>query len=76
MGIPLTYRHSAQVTPEDDASGSESFQSNAQKIIPPLFSYRLAQQQLKEMKKKGLTAQKQQQQTSSVSDLHFWISPW
>ncbi|XP_020033982.1 thrombospondin type-1 domain-containing protein 1 isoform X2 [Castor canadensis] len=55
MGIPLTYRHSAQVTPEDDASGSESFQSNAQKIIPPLFSYRLAQQQLKEMKKKGLT---------------------
>ncbi|XP_047407836.1 thrombospondin type-1 domain-containing protein 1 isoform X2 [Sciurus carolinensis] len=54
-GIPLTYRCSVQVTPEDDASGSESFQSNAQKIIPPLFSYRLAQQQLKEMKKKGLT---------------------
>uniref|UniRef100_A0A8C9PZT9 Thrombospondin type 1 domain containing 1 n=1 Tax=Spermophilus dauricus TaxID=99837 RepID=A0A8C9PZT9_SPEDA len=54
-GIPLTYRRSVQVTPEDDASGSESFQSNAQKIIPPLFSYRLAQQQLKEMKKKGLT---------------------
>ncbi|XP_070265228.1 thrombospondin type-1 domain-containing protein 1 isoform X1 [Myotis yumanensis] len=55
MGIPLTYRQSAPVTPEDEASGSESFQSNAQKIIPPLFSYRLAQQQLKEMKKKGLT---------------------
>ncbi|KAM9192584.1 thrombospondin type-1 domain-containing protein 1 isoform 2-T2 [Dugong dugon] len=55
MGIPLTYRRSVPVTPEDDASGSESFQSNAQKIIPPLFSYRLAQQQLKEMKKKGLT---------------------
>ncbi|KAM6179187.1 thrombospondin type-1 domain-containing protein 1 isoform 2-T2 [Erethizon dorsatum] len=54
-GIPLTYRCSGPVTPEDDASGSESFQSNAQKIIPPLFSYRLAQQQLKEMKKKGLT---------------------
>uniref|UniRef100_A0A8C0Q879 Thrombospondin type 1 domain containing 1 n=1 Tax=Canis lupus familiaris TaxID=9615 RepID=A0A8C0Q879_CANLF len=41
--------------PEDDASGSESLQASAQKIIPPLFSYRLAQQQLKEMKKKGLT---------------------
>ncbi|XP_058526809.1 thrombospondin type-1 domain-containing protein 1 [Ochotona princeps] len=55
MGIPLTYRRSVPAAPEDDASGSESFQSNAQKIIPPLFSYRLAQQQLKEMKKKGLT---------------------
>ncbi|XP_054575748.1 thrombospondin type-1 domain-containing protein 1 isoform X2 [Eptesicus fuscus] len=55
LGIPLTYRQSVPVTPEDEASGSESFQSNAQKIIPPLFSYRLAQQQLKEMKKKGLT---------------------
>lgn len=54
-GIPLTYRRTVPVTPEDEASGSESFQSNAQKIIPPLFSYRLAQQQLKEMKKKGLT---------------------
>lgn len=54
-GIPLTYRCSASAPAEDEASGSESFQSNAQKIIPPLFSYRLAQQQLKEMKKKGLT---------------------
>ncbi|XP_036105868.1 thrombospondin type-1 domain-containing protein 1 isoform X2 [Molossus molossus] len=54
-GIPLTYRQSVPVTPDDEASGSESFQSSAQKIIPPLFSYRLAQQQLKEMKKKGLT---------------------
>ncbi|XP_055100535.1 thrombospondin type-1 domain-containing protein 1 isoform X1 [Symphalangus syndactylus] len=54
-GIPLTYRRGGPLPPEDDASGSESFQSNAQKIIPPLFSYRLAQQQLKEMKKKGLT---------------------
>ncbi|ELK15216.1 thrombospondin type-1 domain-containing protein 1 isoform X1 [Pteropus alecto] len=57
-GIPLTCRRSAPsvpVAPDDEASGSESFQSNAQKIIPPLFSYRLAQQQLKEMKKRGLT---------------------
>ncbi|XP_068021336.1 thrombospondin type-1 domain-containing protein 1 isoform X2 [Melanerpes formicivorus] len=53
--IPLTYRRSLQFAQEDDASGSESFQPNAQKIIPPIFSYRLAQQQLKEMKKKGLT---------------------
>lgn len=58
VGIPLTCRRgapSAPVAPDDEASGSESFQSNAQKIIPPLFSYRLAQQQLKEMKKRGLT---------------------
>ncbi|XP_035398490.1 thrombospondin type-1 domain-containing protein 1 isoform X1 [Cygnus atratus] len=53
--IPLTYRRSLQFAQEDDVSGSESFQPNAQKIIPPIFSYRLAQQQLKEMKKKGLT---------------------
>ncbi|XP_074073312.1 thrombospondin type-1 domain-containing protein 1 [Macrotis lagotis] len=55
INIPLTYRRSVQLTPEEEISGSESFQSNAQKIIPPLFSYRLAQKQLKEMKKKGLT---------------------
>ncbi|XP_045884129.1 thrombospondin type-1 domain-containing protein 1 isoform X1 [Meles meles] len=54
-GIPLTYRRGGPPSAEDDASGSESVQSSAQKIIPPLFSYRLAQQQLKEMKKKGLT---------------------
>ncbi|KAM5310789.1 thrombospondin type-1 domain-containing protein 1 isoform 1-T2 [Glossophaga mutica] len=54
-GIPLTYRPSAPAAPDDEASGSESFQSSAQKILPPLFSYRLAQQQLKEMKQKGLT---------------------
>lgn len=55
VNIPLTYRRSLQFAQEDDVSGSESFQPNAQKIIPPIFSYRLAQQQLKEMKKKGLT---------------------
>ncbi|XP_036312849.1 thrombospondin type-1 domain-containing protein 1 isoform X2 [Pipistrellus kuhlii] len=55
LGIPLAYRQSVPATPEDEASGSESLQSGAQKIIPPLFSYRLAQQQLKEMKKRGLT---------------------
>ncbi|XP_009580186.1 PREDICTED: thrombospondin type-1 domain-containing protein 1 isoform X2 [Fulmarus glacialis] len=55
VNIPLTYRRSLQFAQEGDASGSENFQPNAQKIIPPIFSYRLAQQQLKEMKKKGLT---------------------
>ncbi|XP_066467548.1 thrombospondin type-1 domain-containing protein 1 [Tiliqua scincoides] len=54
-GIPLNFRRSLHLAQEEDqASASGSFQSNAQKIIPPIFSYRLAQQQLKEMKKKGL----------------------
>ncbi|XP_067418853.1 thrombospondin type-1 domain-containing protein 1 [Emydura macquarii macquarii] len=52
VDIPLTYRRSLQ---EEDAPVGDSLESNAQKIIPPIFSYRLAQQQLKEMKKKGLT---------------------
>ncbi|NXH22499.1 THSD1 protein, partial [Bucco capensis] len=55
ISIPLTYRRSLQFAQEGDASGSENVQPNAQKLIPPIFSYRLAQQQLKEMKKKGLT---------------------
>ncbi|KAK2503641.1 hypothetical protein MC885_011633 [Smutsia gigantea] len=42
-GIPLARR-----PPEDAASG-------VQRVPPPLFSYRLAQQQLKEMKRRGLT---------------------
>ncbi|XP_037655578.1 thrombospondin type-1 domain-containing protein 1 isoform X2 [Choloepus didactylus] len=54
-GIPLTGSRGAPAAPEDDASGSESLPSSAQRIIPPLFSYRLAQQQLKEMKRRGLT---------------------
>uniref|UniRef100_A0A8C4VUY8 Thrombospondin type 1 domain containing 1 n=1 Tax=Gopherus evgoodei TaxID=1825980 RepID=A0A8C4VUY8_9SAUR len=55
VNIPLTCRRSLQFAQEEDTSVSDNFQSNAQKIIPPIFSYRLAQQQLKEMKKKGLT---------------------
>nr|XP_014430006.1 thrombospondin type-1 domain-containing protein 1 isoform X2 [Pelodiscus sinensis] len=55
VNIPLTYRRSLQCAQEEDTSVNDSFQTNAQKIIPPIFSYRLAQQQLKEMKKKGLT---------------------
>ncbi|KAJ6659262.1 hypothetical protein lerEdw1_019308 [Lerista edwardsae] len=54
-GLPLNFRRSLHLAQEEDgASASGSFQSSAQKIIPPIFSYRLAQQQLKEMKKKGL----------------------
>ncbi|KAG8452782.1 hypothetical protein GDO86_004539, partial [Hymenochirus boettgeri] len=46
VSIPLTQRQSVHAT-ED--------QENVQKLIPPIFSYRLAQQQLKEMKQRGLT---------------------
>ncbi|XP_029458639.1 thrombospondin type-1 domain-containing protein 1 [Rhinatrema bivittatum] len=57
VGLPLTYKRSLQPAEEQpqgpDAPASDS--ANAQKIIPPIFSYRLAQQQLKEMKKRGLT---------------------
>uniref|UniRef100_A0A8C3T4W8 Thrombospondin type 1 domain containing 1 n=1 Tax=Chelydra serpentina TaxID=8475 RepID=A0A8C3T4W8_CHESE len=55
VNIPLTCRRSLQFAQEEDTSVGDSFQPNAQKIIPPIFSYRIAQQQLKEMKKKGLT---------------------
>lgn len=43
MSLPLPH-------PQDP----ERMSPSGQKIIPPLFGYRLAQQQLKEMKKKGL----------------------
>ncbi|XP_048355479.1 thrombospondin type-1 domain-containing protein 1 [Sphaerodactylus townsendi] len=59
LEIPLNFRRSRHFAHEEEqggeVSGTESFQASAQKIIPPIFSYRLAQQQLKEMKKKGLT---------------------
>ncbi|XP_060089169.1 thrombospondin type-1 domain-containing protein 1 isoform X2 [Heteronotia binoei] len=59
LEIPLNFRRSHHFNQEEErggeVSGTESIQANAQKLIPPIFSYRLAQQQLKEMKKKGLT---------------------
>nr|XP_056712396.1 thrombospondin type-1 domain-containing protein 1 [Euleptes europaea] len=59
LEIPLNFRRSCHFAQAEEqggeVSGTESFQANAQKIIPPIFSYRLAQRQLKEMKKKGLT---------------------
>ncbi|KAL8172971.1 UNVERIFIED_CONTAM: hypothetical protein K2H54_036019 [Gekko kuhli] len=56
LEIPLNFRRSLHFAQEEEGGEvSENVQANAQKIIPPIFSYRLAQQQLKEMKKKGLT---------------------
>ncbi|KAM3933224.1 thrombospondin type-1 domain-containing protein 1 [Leptodactylus fuscus] len=52
--IPLNYRQSARVTEEPTMAENDCSQGNSQKLIPPIFSYRLAQQQLKEMKQKGL----------------------
>ncbi|XP_063807987.1 thrombospondin type-1 domain-containing protein 1 isoform X2 [Pseudophryne corroboree] len=52
--IPLNYRQSEHVTEEQAITENDCSQAN-QKIIPPIFSYRLAQLQLKEMKQKGLT---------------------
>lgn len=46
--IPLNHRQSTRVTEEQTVA------DNSQKLIPPIFGYRLAQQQLKEMKQKGL----------------------
>lgn len=52
--IPLNYRQNNRDTQEVAATENDCTQVNNQKIIPPIFSYRLAQQQLKEMKQKGL----------------------
>ncbi|XP_061290402.1 thrombospondin type-1 domain-containing protein 1 [Bos javanicus] len=52
---PSPLQPQAPVKSNNVVTVTAPFQANAQKIIPPLFSYRLAQQQLKEMKKKGLT---------------------
>ncbi|XP_063171506.1 thrombospondin type-1 domain-containing protein 1 [Candoia aspera] len=53
---PLDFRRSLHFVPEGGGGlAHESLQSSAQKILPPIYSYRLAQQQLKEMKKRGLT---------------------
>ncbi|XP_075055151.1 thrombospondin type-1 domain-containing protein 1 [Mixophyes fleayi] len=53
--IPLNYRQSEHVAEEQGVAENDCTQANTQKIIPPIFGYRLAQQQLKEMKQKGLT---------------------
>ncbi|KAM5181007.1 thrombospondin type-1 domain-containing protein 1 [Mantella aurantiaca] len=51
--IPLNYRQNTHDT-QEVATTENDCQANNQKLIPPIFSYRLAQQQLKEMKQKGL----------------------
>ncbi|KAM8975851.1 thrombospondin type-1 domain-containing protein 1 [Pelodytes ibericus] len=53
--LPLNYRQSSHVPEEQGVTEKDTSQSNVQKILPPIFSYRLAQQQLKEMRQKGLT---------------------
>ncbi|CAH2253813.1 thrombospondin type-1 domain-containing 1 [Pelobates cultripes] len=52
--IPLNYRQSSPVSQEQAIKEIDD-SPNVQKIIPPIFSYRLAQQQLKEMRQKGLS---------------------
>ncbi|KAG9491979.1 hypothetical protein GDO78_000474 [Eleutherodactylus coqui] len=54
VNIPLNYRQSTRVTEDQTMEENDCSQANNQKLIPPIFSYRLAQQQLKEMKQKGL----------------------
>ncbi|XP_078401378.1 thrombospondin type-1 domain-containing protein 1 [Cetorhinus maximus] len=56
MNIPLSYRRSQNFISNQDTLAEENLgQQSAQKMIPPIFGYRLAHQQLKEMKKKGIT---------------------
>ncbi|XP_048453861.1 thrombospondin type-1 domain-containing protein 1 [Rhincodon typus] len=56
IDIPLTYRRSQHFLPNQESQAEENpGQQSAQKVIPPIFGYRLAHQQLKEMKKKGIT---------------------
>ncbi|XP_051902784.1 thrombospondin type-1 domain-containing protein 1 [Hippocampus zosterae] len=55
----------------------ERLSPTGQKVLPPIFGYRLAQQQLKEMRKKGLTEATQFYHVSSspVQDTSVEISP-
>ncbi|XP_067889526.1 thrombospondin type-1 domain-containing protein 1 isoform X2 [Heterodontus francisci] len=56
MNIPLNFRRSQHFIPNQDSRAEENLgPQSAQKVIPPIFGYRLAHQQLKEMKKKGIT---------------------
>ncbi|XP_073439390.1 thrombospondin type-1 domain-containing protein 1 isoform X2 [Dendrobates tinctorius] len=55
VNIPLNYRQGARGPEDEKMAENDCTQANSQKLIPPIFGYRLAQQQLKEMKQKGLT---------------------
>ncbi|KAM9319868.1 thrombospondin type-1 domain-containing protein 1 [Gastrophryne carolinensis] len=55
VNIPLNYRQNIRATEEAGIEDTNCPQANSQKMVPPIFGYRLAQQQLKEMKQKGLT---------------------
>uniref|UniRef100_A0A4W3K1V2 Thrombospondin type 1 domain containing 1 n=1 Tax=Callorhinchus milii TaxID=7868 RepID=A0A4W3K1V2_CALMI len=54
--IPLSCRrsHVPEKVSSQDGLSEEGLPS-AQRVVPPIFGYRLAHQQLKEMKKKGIT---------------------
>ncbi|XP_039601779.1 thrombospondin type-1 domain-containing protein 1 [Polypterus senegalus] len=62
------YQVNQQLHPEHGVVATEDPLPSAQKIIPPIFGYRLAHQQLKEMKKKGL---KEATQIYHVSQNHL-----
>uniref|UniRef100_UPI00398EB887 thrombospondin type-1 domain-containing protein 1 n=1 Tax=Pristiophorus japonicus TaxID=55135 RepID=UPI00398EB887 len=56
MSLPLTFRRSQHFIPNQDPLTEENLgPQSAQTLIPPIFGYRLAHQQLKEMKKQGIT---------------------
>ncbi|XP_051882303.1 thrombospondin type-1 domain-containing protein 1 [Pristis pectinata] len=56
LSIPLSFRRSQHFVLNQDTLPEENLGlQSAQKVIPPIFGYRLAHQQLKEMKKKGIT---------------------
>ncbi|XP_062908980.1 thrombospondin type-1 domain-containing protein 1 [Mobula hypostoma] len=56
VNIPLSYRRSQHFVPHQETLPEENLGlQGAHKVIPPIFGYRLAHQQLKEMKKKGIT---------------------
>ncbi|XP_078259352.1 uncharacterized protein thsd1 [Rhinoraja longicauda] len=56
VNIPLGFRRSQLFVPsEGDAPGDGGWGQDTQKGVPPIFGYRLAQQQLKEMQRQGVT---------------------
>ncbi|XP_055493568.1 uncharacterized protein LOC129698448 [Leucoraja erinacea] len=56
VNIPLGFRRSQVFVPGEEAAPEEGgWVQDTQKAVPPIFGYRLAQQQLKEMQRQGVT---------------------
>ncbi|XP_032879305.1 thrombospondin type-1 domain-containing protein 1 [Amblyraja radiata] len=56
VNIPLGFRRSQVFVPSEEAAQEEGgWVQDTQKAVPPIFGYRLAQQQLKEMQRQGVT---------------------